>query len=313
MKQDNFIQGAIDESLSGVRFDAKDAHTVLRAVRGSKKKPARRLTQTPRFQPVLAMAMTLLVLVPIGLFALRAQKTGTTRISAAPGYDNILPVATGYPQAVPADDADEVSNAIGIARTCFESVCDTSIFSFHEYTVKTSCLQKDAHSRVYTVSMTSIYDNGCTFSVTVAMPQGEVMHYTTPALATVPTYIDISQLKPASWYTKYGPHLMTWPQDAQAEFSRRYEGGMLREAKTGELTAQEATDLAINTVRLHLPVQKGIALYAYPMLYSERAGADGAARYVVSVFAAEITDTLPEALGTVSFRPDGSDLIADLT
>ena len=43
-------------------------------------------------------------------------------------------------------------DAIQAARTCFETLCDTSIFSFDEYTV--SCERtRDA----YTVLMTSIY------------------------------------------------------------------------------------------------------------------------------------------------------------
>lgn len=318
MKQDNFIRNAIDESLSGVHFDAKDARSVMRAVRSREEEPARRPVRKPRLQPVFAMAMTLLILVPIGLFTLRARQLGSTHITATPGYDSILPVETAYPQAVSPEDTDEVSKAIRLARTCFESVCDTSVFTFEEYTVKTSCLQHDAHSREYTITMTSIYGNGCSFSVTVSMPQGEITHYTTPLLATVPAYIDVSQMKPAdgfsyskitTWYNKYGPYLITWPQDAQAEFSRRYEGAMLRTAKDGELTAEQAVDLAKELIAKHRPVQSDVALYGYSMLYSERAGADGLARYVVSVYPDEVSDTLPELLGTVSFRTDGSEVV----
>lgn len=323
MKQDNFIRDAIDESLSSVRFSERDARSVLRAVRNREEIPEHRPARRRRLQPVLAIAMTLVMIIPVGLFALRLSGT---RPTAAPGIDHILPVSTPSASANPQSefpaDTDEINKAIQLARTCFESVCDTSIFSFEEYTVGTSCIQLDSRSREYTVTLTSIYGNGCSFSVTVAMPQAEVTHYTTPSLATVPAYIDSSQLKPAegfsysklaTWYTKYGPHLITWPQDAQAEFSRRYEGAMLRTAKEGELTADHAVTLAKELIAKHLPSQdKGIDLYGYAMLYSERAGADGIARYVVSVYPSAIEDTLPEPLGTVSFRPDGSDVVVTL-
>ena len=90
-------------------------------------------------------------------------------------------------------------------------------------------------------------------------------------------------------------------------------GAMLRTAKEGEITADHAVMLAKELIAKHLPSQdKGIDLYGYAMLYSERAGADGIARYIVSVYPSAIEDTLPELLGTVSFRPDGSDVVVTL-
>lgn len=316
MKQNNFIRDAIDESLSSVRFSERDARSVLRAVRNREEIPEQRPARKRRLQPVLAMAMTLVMIISVGLFALRAKQTGTTRITAAPGSVTSIPSATADPHADliatadPSGYTDEESRAIRAARARFEAACDTSIFSFEEYAVSAN-RSKDGS---YTVTMESIYGNGCTFVVRVAMPSGDVLESSTPELATTPVYLDNNAPEISAWHDKYGPHLITWPQGAQAEFSRRYEGAMLRTAKEGEITADHAVTLAKELIAKHLPSQdKGIDLYGYAMLYSERAGADGIARYIVSVYPSAIEDTMPELLGTVSFRPDGSDIVVNLT
>lgn len=313
MKKDNRIHTAIDERLCTVHFDARDQRAVLRAVRGSASHPIRSTAKEPRRPFALAMAMALLLLVPLSLITLRLS---TLRLSTAPGVDLIVPVSSPSVTAHTRDefsyDGSETGQAIRIARACFESVCDTGVFTFDEYTVQASCVERSNDAREYTVTMTSVYDNGCVFSVVVAMPDGEVVRHSTPSLATVPTYLNPNTPQIAAWYRQYGPHLLTWPQETQAEFSRRYEGAMLRTAKEGELTAEQAVLLAKEKILTHLPAQDVDALHGYCVLYSERAGKDGAARYVVSVFPGMIDSVMPEALGSVSFRPDGSDVIVIL-
>ena len=319
MKQDNPIRSAIDESLSGVHFDAKDMRAVLRAAKNHEQEPAPRTpARGSRFSMAFAMAMLLICVIPAGFLALRAQGMRTARISAAPGTAALTPQLSADPQAdliispentaLPADE----SEAIRIARACFESVCDTSIFTFEEYAVSAGLTESGGGYAEYAVEMTCIYGNGCRFSVQVALPEGRVLAHSAPELATMPTYLDSTAAQVAAWRDKYGPHLMTWPQDAQAEFSRRYEGGMLRAAKPGELTAQEAAELAERYVRTHARPQEGVVLFCYPMLYAERAATDGTARYVVSCFTREVTDDMPEPLAVISFAADGSDVVAEI-
>ena len=311
MKPDNSIRRAIDDSLGSVRFDASDAHAVLRRTRAARSPARTHSGKQMRF--ALAMAMTVVMFIPAALFVLRAHSARTIVIPPADGSTAQTAQATAGPQTdviLPPETtftANE-SEAIRIARACFESVCDTSIFTFEEYAVTTL----SAQDGTYTVTMESIYGNGCRFSVTVRLPEGDVLSYSTPALATTPAYIDASAPEIAAWYSKYGPYLMTWPQAAQAEFSRRYEGAILRSAQPGELSMSEAVTLAKDIVRKHLPAQEGVALYGYAMLYSERAGANGVARYVVSVYPSMIEDSLPEALATVSFTAEGDDVVARL-
>ena len=314
MKPENRIRPTIDESLSSVRFHTGDQRAVLHAVRKHRNPRKRENTGCPQIRFTAAMAMTLLMFIPLGLLTLRISGA---HLPAAPGVDLLIPAATPavtmYPQHSVSDDAGETGQAIAIARACFESVCDTSVFTFDEYDVKVTCLQHDSLSREYTVTMTSIYGNGCAFSAAVAMPQGEVTRHSTPSLATVPAYISQNTSEVAKWQDRYGPHLIAWPQDAQAEFSRRYEGAILRTAKEGELTAEQAVKLAADLVRKHLPAQEGDTLCGYSQLYAERSQKDGVARYVVSVFPCAITgEELPEALGTVSFKTDGSDVVVTL-
>ena len=322
MNKDNFIRDAIDESLSDVRFDAQDMRSVMRAVRSREQEPERRPAPKarPRAHFAFAMAMMLILVVPIGWFALRVQGMRTSSITATSGTVDAIttaaqatlgPQATADPHAdpivtpEPASYSADESEAIRIARACFEAVCDTSVFTFEEYAVDTSYSEGDGDYREYTVEMTSIYGNGCAFTVLVALPAGEVLEHSTPALATVPTYLDPAAPEIAAWYAKNGPHLLAWPQEAQAEFSRRYEGAALRTALPGELTADEAAGLAAQHAREALDLTPDAPVYAYPMLYAEQENGS-AARYVVSCFASPIGQEMPEVIATVSFGTNGA-------
>ena len=136
----------------------------------------------------------------------------------------------------------------------------------------------------------------------VSMPSGEVLQYSTPDLATMPTYLDTSAPEIQAWYEKNGPYLFTWSAEDQVEFSRRYEGGSLRLPTEGELTFEEASTLA-RTFALEQTGYSGSLSYAYPVLYAESSGSS--ACYVVYCCDTPVTDTLPEQSITVSFSPTG--------
>ena len=220
MKDDNFIRDAIDESLSGVRFTRQDMRAVQSKTTRGKKAHAARTAR--RYDFAFALAALAIVLVPVALFTLRAQRTPTTSIAASPGVSAASQTGSD-PQTdlilkSAAQFTAEESEAIRIARACFESVCDTSIFTFEEYAV--AAVQSEAD--VYAVTMESIYGNGCRFTADVSLSSGSVIRHSTPQLATVPAYLNTASPEVTAWYDRYGPILMTWPQDAQAEFSRRY-------------------------------------------------------------------------------------------
>lgn len=123
------------------------------------KKRARRLNLA------FAAGLLLLLVLPVSAFTLHTRRLSAVN-AAAPGEDRIFsPDAT--PEATAARSPLATANAaasgalteqdaIQAARTCFETLCDTSIFSFDEYTV--SC---ERTGDAYTVLMTSIYGNGC--------------------------------------------------------------------------------------------------------------------------------------------------------
>ena len=311
MKQDNFIRDAIDESLSGVQFTQRDMHRVLRATRSREKVPVRPSARPRRFEFAFAMGLLAIVILPVALLTLRAQSMRTTRINAAPGDPIAAVQQDADPQAdrivstaAPGYTADE-SEAIRIARACFESVCDTSIFTFEEYAVSVTL----SEAAEYTVTMESIYGNGCRFTAVVSLTSGSVVRHSTPQLATTPTYLSTDSPEVGAWYDRYGPYIITWPQEAQAEFSRRYEGALLRTAAPGELTPAEAVVLAKDAARERLSLPDDASLFGYSLLYAERASQDGTARYVVSVFPSLIEDAPPELLCTVSFNADGSRVV----
>lgn len=290
MKKDNPIREAIDESLSGVRFNAHDVRSVLSAVRSREPEPppARR-----RFRLDFAFVLTLLVIVaaPLSLTVLRSRSARI--VSVAPGLTTVQPALR---TAAPETDADpiagesEQSEILKAMRACFESLCDTSVFSFDEYTVRMEATAQEDGSKQYDVTMRSVYDNGCSFSAVIAYPSLNVLRHSTPALATQPTFFDDSSDEVRGWYTRYGAYRFAWPASAQAEFSRRYEGALVRESRESELSPEEACSLAEKAVALRWPSVPRPA--AYPVLFSERASEDGQARYVVYCFEREVTDAL---------------------
>ena len=309
MKKNSILRDAIDESLSGVRFTERDARSVLRAVRTREQEPERPAPSRRRMRLDLAFAcaMLLILVLPVSFFALRAQQGP---IIAGPGGAPVLPQATAAGQAdlivQPGQTArtGEESAAIRAARACFDEHCDTSIFSFEEYAVNVT--HKGKH---YTVEMTSIYGNGCHFTVEVDMASGEVVQYSTPELATMPTYLDASSPEILAWYEKNGPFLFTWPADKQAEFSRRYEGGALRMPRAGELSFEEAKTLARFSASEMLGLEAAFP-YAYPSLYAENARTGEAACYVVYCSQLPVTDTLPTAglTVTITFSTTGENV-----
>ena len=309
MKKNSILRDAIDESLSGVRFTERDARSVLRAVRTREQEPERPAPSRRRMRLDLAFAcaMLLILVLPVSFFALRAQQGP---IIAGPGGAPVLPQATAAGQAdlivQPGQTArtGEESAAIRAARACFDEHCDTSIFSFEEYAVNVT-----HKGERYTVEMTSIYGNGCHFTVEVDMASGEVVQYSTPELATMPTYLDASSPEILAWSEKNGPFLFTWPADEQAEFSRRYEGGALRMPRAGELSFEEAKTLACFSASEMLGLEAAFP-YAYPSLYAENARTGEAACYVVYCSQLPVTDTLPTAglTVTITFSTTGENV-----
>lgn len=320
MKQDNRIKNAIDESLAGVHFNAQDMRSVMRTVRRSDMddEPVRR-RKPIKLDLILSMGMVVVVAVPVFLFAARAVRMQPTPIafsSPTPEVIHLTPVppteqpvhrATPTPTPTPAPEttlsptqepestperAVTAEDAILAARACYEETCDTSVFTFEEFTVSAAMDQGLDGAQRYIVTMTSIYDNGCAFTVVVSAQDGSVIQYSTPRLATIPSYLSSDSAEVQAWYEKNGAYLFTWPQETQAEFSRRYEGGTLRTAKDGEIPAQQAALIAARYAAPLLGVPEE-TVFAYPMLYSERAYGDAQARYVVRCYAQGVQDELP--------------------
>ena len=190
---------------ASVRFNAQDERNVMAAIHGRRVKAKKRAR---RLNLAFAAGLLLLLVLPVSAFTLHTRRLSAVN-AAAPGEDRILsPDAT--PEATAARSPLATANAaasgalteqdaIQAARTCFETLCDTSIFSFDEYTV--SC---ERTGDAYTVLMTSIYGNGCTFSVTVDALSGQVIHHSAADLATHPIYLSESAPEVQSWYDKYG-------------------------------------------------------------------------------------------------------------
>ncbi|MBP3655571.1 MAG: hypothetical protein J6K32_02630 [Clostridia bacterium] len=323
MNNDNRIRSAIDESLSGVRFNAHDTRSVLEAMHssGQIRRPAHRRSRLLRF--AVSAAAVAVILVPAVLFTMRAHQDGS-RVTVIGGEATARPdlIVTAQPAATPtplitpdptpAPTAAPLSedDAIRIVRACFERVCDTSVFTFEEYAVS-AAYGEEGGAQICTVTMESIYDNGCRFTATVSCTDGSVLRHSTPRLATIPAYVNSESAEVRSWYEKNGAHLMTWPQDQQAEFSRRYEGGMLRTARDGEITADQAKQIAQDASQdalrtLGLPADAAPA--CYPMLYAEAASGDGIARYTVHCYAEPVSDALPSACVLVTLRADSGEV-----
>ena len=100
MKNDPRIRNALDESLSSVHFDARDMHRVLRAVREQEapvRKPTHRKRRPLRLDFMVAVATAALVIVPLSLFALRAQRTATSKIMTVAAHGVQGTVSTEKP------------------------------------------------------------------------------------------------------------------------------------------------------------------------------------------------------------------------
>lgn len=302
MQDKDSIRNAIDESLSGVRFNANDMRSVMRAVRSREEEREQPVRRRRAFRPDFAFAVMLAVIViaPVSLMFVRSR--GMRPVAVAPGVPTVRPTiaATVAPfdeEATPNPELDAISpgesEAIRVAKACFEATCDTSVFSFEEYSVSVTSQAQADGSTHYTVSMNSVYDNGCSFTAVVSLPSGEVVQHSTPRLATVPTFFDSSSAEVRSWYDKYGPYLFTWDAQAQVEFSRRYEGAAIRLPVEGELTYAEAASAAVQAIAQRAEYASLFAsVTAYPVLYAENGSADAAARYVVYCFGAPVTDAL---------------------
>lgn len=317
MKSNTRCREAIDESLSAVRFNARDMRSVLSAVREQEapQQVTVRARGHRRLDFVFSMALVAMVAIPVCLFALNAQKAKTTPVTVAPGTvtaapsqvpavptaaPTVAPLATMQPE--PAGMLSE-AEAIAAARACFEAECDTSVFSFDEYTVSLSETTEEDGSPSLCVLMESIYDNGCAFTVVLDAQSSDVLRFSTPRLATVPAYLNGESAEVQAWYDKLGPYAFTWSQENQAEFSRRYEGAALRTAHSGELSAADAQSAALSAAGdTFAQLGETSTHYAYPTLYAERASADGVARYVVRCYAQPVTQTLPSPCVLVTLR-----------
>ena len=147
MKKDPSIRYAIDESLSSVRFNAQDERSVLRRVRAQRqeeKPPVRAKKHSLRLDFAFAMGMVLVLVIPLTVFTLHAGSLRTQRIvplaDTNPSVDappvKVSETAQPAASAAPVSDcAIDESAAIRAARDCYNAVCDTSIFSFEEFTV----------------------------------------------------------------------------------------------------------------------------------------------------------------------------------
>lgn len=326
MRKKTLIHDAIDKSLQDVHFSAQDMHSVLRQTRMQQHEIQPQKTSTrgrpAYFGYALAAAMLIVIIAPVSFFALRGQSRlvpTTNPLCAAPGEAQSGPhdaVSDGDPlsaapsasiTASPLDDGvfDE-RDAIAAARACFETQCDTSVFAFEEYDVTLAEAGSDSDAPdSFVVEMNSIYDNGCSFRVVLSRENGDIISYSTPRLATTPMYLNTQSAEVLAWYEQYGPHMFTWPMDAQAEFSRRYEGAALRMPREGEVDAETIA----KRFGSHIHVSELTSdpdehqLTYYTTLYSERSSADGVARYQVYCFAGgEITDTLPPVFALITFR-----------
>lgn len=231
MKKQNLIREAIDESLSSVHFTAADERAVLRAIH--RRAPSRR-AHAPgrrRLDLVFSLALLAVVVLPAAWIVLRAQPASIVSgngdaapdvIISAPARTAAVAASPSPAPAVPA--ALSEAAAIAAARTCFEEHCDTSVFSFEEYTVSMQTVTGGSGNALINVELHSIYDNGCAFTVFLDAQSGDVFAFTEPALATQPQGVNMDSTEVQAWFDKYGEDSSLWPADAQAEFSRRYEG-----------------------------------------------------------------------------------------
>ncbi len=318
------VRQAIDGSLHTVRFNAQDMRTVLKAAKiGKKPSAAKKKRRVFRPDLIFSFTFALLIALPASFYAIRSRDDITT--ITTPGQPTIHPHQTAQGNAdiiaaqedmpahlpaaanstaVPGSAIDE-TEAIRIARECFEAQCDTTVFTFEEYVV---AVHFDADSLQYTVTLDSMYKNGCRFTVVLSGEDGRILQHSAPRLAITPTALDSNSPEVRAWFEKHGEFMFTWPQDVQAEFSRRYQGATLRAAHDGEISAEEAIAAVSAPIESKAP---DLFTAFYPVLYSERASSTGRAFYLVycypSADEAVIRDSTPM---TVSFDAVTGDIIS---
>ena len=136
--------------------------------------------------------------------------------------------------------------------------------------------------------MTSIYGNGCTFSVTVDALTGEILQHSPVDLATQPASDAAVSAEAKTWTQKFGSNLFSWSAADQAEYARRYKGATLREPRGGEIPFEQAAQIASQAAKAVFKANglSADAPLCYPMLYAERADENGVAHYRVFCFAA---------------------------
>lgn len=290
MRQENPIRDAIDESLCGVRFDTQDMQSVLCAVQRGGRQSARKPRRA--FRPALAFGLIALIVTPLAVLSLRIRGPQLTSVAAPTGI-LVTPSNTAAKNG-----GIGAGDAVRIARICYEETCDTEIFTFDEFTVHTAyaSAQDDAPGGTYTVALQSIYGNGCTFTVVIDAATGAILSTSDPERATVPDAWQPDSAHMQSWIDKNGPLLLTWPQDEQAEFSRRYQGGMLRAAREGEISRAQAEKAAATAAKdAFAALGFSGEPFCYATLESERAGVYGTARYVVYCFPSPLVSSLADA------------------
>ena len=118
----------------------------------------------------------------------------------------------------------------------------------------------------------------------------------------MPAALDRQCAEVQAWYDRYGEHSFTWPLDAQAEFSRRYEGGMRRMPEEGEMDADAIADAAQEMLAGQAGSNAEDNTTLWISLYGERAFADGVARYQVYCLPQSDAGELPESCTVLTLR-----------
>lgn len=282
MKKNPMIQESIDESLSGIRFNAQDKRSVLRAVRNAQPQKKKRLNL--RLDLVCAGLLLVVLIAPLSLAKMHTATVSTVTDShlSNPSPDSTplavftaTPVATPAPTPVvtpsptpsptptptpsptpvvtpsptptpvvtpsptpvvtpaptpvvsatplfslkPAESAEpSVNSIIQQTRDLYNELCDTTIFTFDEFTANATT----SPDGICLVVLNNIYENGCSFSASFDMKTGELLSHSDPEQATTPSISADSSATAQAWFDKYGPNFADWPTEARSEYSRRY-------------------------------------------------------------------------------------------
>ena len=116
--------------------------------------------------------------------------------------------------------------------------------------------------------MTSIYGNGCTFSVTVDALTGEILQHSPVDLATQPASDAAVSAEAKTWTQKFGSNLFSWSAADQTEYARRYKGATLREPRGDEISFEQAAQIASQAAKAVFKANglSADAPLCYPML-----------------------------------------------